>query len=421
MIRVSEKSRDWAFVRDVITERGLSPRPDTGFHFYDDYWAEDADHLRVIERYPWGAVVCVEDRIARRGATLVIEGEFDAESGMVAAEEAEENVADVVPWYGEVAGRAIGRAARPESRVPPCLGNHDAQAVCDGGLNSTTQMIEAPCGWMAICIGFQSYCADKQVDPEMELKGMSPADALQKLRECARPVAKRTSGGPSNGEVVVEHRNIVPDRAAGPPIPGRQTARQVTADLLREFWLALDKAVKPQHRLRGVDAVTDADGAVRAGDPVVVDRLSSSNHYCYLYCEPPRLKLGPRGRIALATVTPRPMTRSLQVQVVAPVAEVEAALTKYANDIQFKVREVKDGGAFKSSIGGIGDVAAVAAVVELMRQQSLPEVWREVDRRRRWAKPSTAARKKQSSDRRKQAVKTKPKPPRPVVDLPKEW
>jgi DNA-directed RNA polymerase specialized sigma24 family protein len=96
MIHFSERERDAELIRNVIAKRGLDPRP-------SEIPTEELSERgqRVIERYPWGAVLFLSFDDQR--ATLVLEGRFNQRTGEVIAQGGHwKGVGDFVPYYQEL-------------------------------------------------------------------------------------------------------------------------------------------------------------------------------------------------------------------------------------------------------------------------------------------------------------------------------
>lgn len=98
MIHVSrEPGPDHDFIRQIIAERNLDPRP-TGSRDIE----KKGDIGREITPYPWGVVI-----VLRRGEqfrTLVVEGRFNKITGSVfgSVEGTHKRIPDVVPWYDQL-------------------------------------------------------------------------------------------------------------------------------------------------------------------------------------------------------------------------------------------------------------------------------------------------------------------------------
>ena len=98
MIHVSDSNRfDYDFVRKVIKERNLDPRPNDR--------ARDAqssgEWAREVHYYPWGAVLFL--RKGNIHKTLVLEGKYNLITGGVSgAEYTWKYVSDYVTWYSQL-------------------------------------------------------------------------------------------------------------------------------------------------------------------------------------------------------------------------------------------------------------------------------------------------------------------------------
>lgn len=98
MLHSSLKAEDVEFVRGILDERGLDPRPVAGARDI----ALSRNGARVIERYHWGVVVHLKWKGEER--TIVAEGRFNPLSGEVIGEHgAWKSIRDVAPWYRQLA------------------------------------------------------------------------------------------------------------------------------------------------------------------------------------------------------------------------------------------------------------------------------------------------------------------------------
>ena len=97
MVYTSEQRNDTEFVRRIIQERSLDPRP----------LPERRDIVinhragRIIEKYHWGSVLHL--RLGSKSATVVVEGRFNALTGEVIGEFGNwKSIGDSVPWYKQL-------------------------------------------------------------------------------------------------------------------------------------------------------------------------------------------------------------------------------------------------------------------------------------------------------------------------------
>lgn len=97
------------FVRKVLEQRRLDPRPLPRCHLDADFHQAAGIYARRIERYPWGAVV-----VCQRGdevRTLVIEGRFKARTGEVFGLNGTRREIPV-EWYAELV-KALKEGSNP--------------------------------------------------------------------------------------------------------------------------------------------------------------------------------------------------------------------------------------------------------------------------------------------------------------------
>jgi hypothetical protein len=172
VILVSPRLMDLAFVSRMLREHRLDAKPCA-----DPLWSESARWKRVVEPHEWGAVMFVSDRDANQHYTLVLVGEVDVDDGAVDDGEACRRI--VVPdWYQDLAVFfAKSSDAKETIEVPNCLGLHEPDHVCDGGVNGEGQT-EPECQWRARCLIFQDHAAKKGQTPHALLAKLSPPDVV---------------------------------------------------------------------------------------------------------------------------------------------------------------------------------------------------------------------------------------------------
>lgn len=205
MILQSGKYMDTSFVSRAIEEHKLEPTPVTGFNAEPTYWMENARWQRVIERYPWGAVIFMADRVNARTATVIAIGKVDVERGRVTTQGGQREIN--VAWYHEMATE-LKQAGQPDQlQLPPCLGHRKPDHICDGGLNRETRKHEPACAWRDRCIALQDHAVNTNRPQEQILQGKSPAQVVQLTTRLLERAGKP------------EPKPVSPARAATPAKP----------------------------------------------------------------------------------------------------------------------------------------------------------------------------------------------------------
>lgn len=177
MILQSAKDMDTAFVSRVLTEHRLEPKPNAGFNAEPTYWQETGRWRRVIERYPWGAVIFMLDRQSERAATVVAIGKVDIDKGRVSTQGGSHPIS--IAWYQEMAMELKSAPSPDRLEIPGCLGFRQSDHICDGGLNRQTRKVEPACVWRTRCIALQEYAIKEGRFQEQILQGKSPAQVVQ--------------------------------------------------------------------------------------------------------------------------------------------------------------------------------------------------------------------------------------------------
>lgn len=175
MIGVSSKRKDSVFVVRTLRTYKLSPVPLPGYYDAPDYrWSGDGWE-RVVEWYPWGAVVYAE----RPGdaVTIVLQGDVDLAAGIVKTNGEPERIP--VEWYAELARRC---EMPKQPTVPECAGYWIAGPTCDGGNNPQTGEHENACSWRRRCRMIQQHLVGLDTDPQSYRKRYGP-EALARLVE----------------------------------------------------------------------------------------------------------------------------------------------------------------------------------------------------------------------------------------------
>lgn len=245
MILFSPKKRDARYVARCIAEHDLNPVPETGFQHESDYWQEDDLWMRNVEKYDWGAVMFISNYSTNEHATMVLIGDVDIAGGRAYNRGREFTVP--VRWYAKLANDL---RARPVAlRLPGCLGFHQSDHVCDGGMNEHKQ-IEPPCAWRTQCIALQDHSLKSDQLVENILQGKNPEMITQMLDQMVGDVAEDKGESP-------EERPI-----------------ETPADMVAHFAAEAGEET-------GVRVAVDRTAAGN-GDLFVVDRMEKSS-YLTLY------------------------------------------------------------------------------------------------------------------------------------------
>lgn len=101
MVRTSKAAEhDREFVRRIIQQRELDPKPVEGYESAPDFYQKAGMYSRLIERYPWGVVLVVRRKGTWR--TMVIEcTAFNPSSGALAGERGTKEKVPV-KWYPQL-------------------------------------------------------------------------------------------------------------------------------------------------------------------------------------------------------------------------------------------------------------------------------------------------------------------------------
>ena len=101
MIRVSKiAEHDREFVRRIIQQRGLDPKPVEGYESEPDFYQKAGMYSRLIERYPWGVVLVVRRKGTWR--TMVIEcATFNPRCGTVTSDRGTKEKVPI-KWYPQL-------------------------------------------------------------------------------------------------------------------------------------------------------------------------------------------------------------------------------------------------------------------------------------------------------------------------------
>jgi len=331
MMLFSVKADDLSFVAKCIADNKLDPNPKTGFHSESDYWQETNRWKRVIERYPWGAVLFITDRDRKSSATIVAVGQLDLVQGKVSTQGGW--VSFKPDWYPEMAGELAAFVKGKKLEIPPCLGFHAPMVVCDGGKNENNKL-EGPCSYRDRCIALQKFCIANSRPQEKLLSGKSPEQIIQLTtrllsnqgssviaRTPAVPKAKSQSAEPKQKTATAAAKATpVTDPAQG------QAVYQLVASVAREVASAA-----------GLNVSADmGKTAAAVGDLYLVDRTENSDYISvYQNRKPKSIAIASfrvRARVGILVQLPIPKTSPLLEPIVAD-----------------DVREWKDG-AFLSAV-----------------------------------------------------------------------
>lgn len=172
MILAAPRLWDYAFVSRMVREHQLDATPCA-----EPRWDDGKRWQRVIEPHEWGAVMFLVDREANQHYTLVLVGEVNLDEGTVDDGETKRRI--VIPeWYGELAEYFARAPEKDEAiRVPPCLGLHEPDHVCDGGANPQGQ-VEPVCAWRGRCVAFQEYAEKRGTAPGILLAKLPPDEIV---------------------------------------------------------------------------------------------------------------------------------------------------------------------------------------------------------------------------------------------------
>lgn len=322
------RDMDTVFVSKCIQEHRLDPTPVVGFHADPEYWRENERWRRVVERYPWGVAMFLNDRTRNAAATVVAVGKIDLDGGKVSTQG---GWRDIQPgWYREM---AMGlKSAQKQSitlTIPQCLGYRESDQICDGGLNPATKKVEPVCAWRERCISIQEYAADNNKAAEDVLKSKSPEQIVQfTTRLLERKPGKRSA------QLKVVHS--IPKPAAvstvqpsGALANGTHTTGIVMA--------AIITVVEEVAEAAGIKVSTDRTrNTALPGELFLVDRTANSDYISVYVAHKPKA-------IALASFRLRPRT-GLLVQL--PVMKESPLLSGIVAD---DVKVWKDG-AFQSAV-----------------------------------------------------------------------
>lgn len=266
MILVSSREFDKSFVSKIIKEQNLHPSPVPDYQSRPHYWQETARWRRVVEDYKWGAVLFLSDRTRGVHSTIVVIGRMlDLKAGVVGVRQKREKIH--LSWYAEL-GKGLADAKSPtQFNIPPCLGLHEEDHVCDGGTNNKTGLTEPACEWRSRCIALQAFCLEQGKTSDEVIGRKSPEQIVQitgklerrKLPSSAQVKVPPLPSYPANGTPVTYnitqmHAQIVASLAS--------SVRDVASRIARECGLAL----------------ADSRELARGGDLFVADRTKNTDY-----------------------------------------------------------------------------------------------------------------------------------------------
>lgn len=368
-IALSRKPQDLAYVAGILRSRALDPKPVPGYAEMPGAWDESSRFKRVVERYGWGSIMFLSDRERNEHATLVIEGEVDLDSGKIKTR-TNKVVAIPVAWYKELA-EAFPTKGKPAHLptlidIPGCLGYHQPDVTCDGGINEHSQ-VEKPCGWRHRCIPLQRFCADKGSVPEKLLKGKSPewvveatAVLVNKYGAPAAPPPLPEGEGsavtalnaePSAAEDAAGSTQARPPKATHrPKSQPSKVSKPEAGDVdpegtLQALWSALQAAFPERQWHMG-------EGEGKVGEVFISDRRNPSG-YVSVYARPES-----GHRVAIMSFRLRRRMAGVQL----PIPKGHALLA----DVDANTVAWKDG-AFLSEVKPVPQAVSVEAVAAIIK------------------------------------------------------
>jgi hypothetical protein len=251
----SPEYEDFDFVRKILAEKKLSPLPLEGFASMPHALDQSLRWRRRVERYSWGCVVFATDRQEGRRGTFVVVGDLDIHTGIVKGERR-----SALPgWYLDLARYFAAEPAQTAIEVPPCLGFHEPDYVCDGGVNPAG-VFEVRCGWRARCVALQEHAVAKGKDPREILGTAEPEKIVQ--------ITARLETERERAEAL--YRQSRRER--------EPTANPAASQTLSQFWTRLSTALAPR-------AFRQTRAEAGAGEFYAVDRSGSSG-YLSVYYQP---------------------------------------------------------------------------------------------------------------------------------------
>lgn len=310
MILQSNREMDVVFVSKAIQEHNLEPQPVSGFHAERDYWVETERWKRVVERYPWGSVLYLSDRQRGQSVTIVAVGKVDLETGKVSTQGGHQQIPP--SWYPELA-KDLRDAMKPDAtlQIPPCLGFHESDHVCDGGVDSGTKKIEPACAWRNRCIAFQDYCGIQNRHQEDVLKSKSPEQIIQLTTRLLEKRGGKVSAPPNGASKAKSVKSSQKSSDVVSAVAPAAETGQVGADT--SMLQLLTSVISDIAAEAGLKAAPDCSKATATpGDLYMVDRTEHSDYISLYQDARPR-------PIALASFRIRPRMGGFVVQLPIPV------------------------------------------------------------------------------------------------------
>lgn len=330
MILLSNKDMDSTFVSKVIAEHKLDPTPKAGFHADPTYWQETAKWKRVIERYEWGAVMFLSDRNRNAHATVIAVGKLDIDAGKVSTQGGWKEIQP--HWYKEMAIELKQiKNGQGQLIVPPCLGFHASEIVCDGGLDPTSRKMEPPCGWKGRCMALQAFAQDQGRLQEDLLRSKSPEQIVQLTTRLLQrqPGSTKPPARNATDKTKQKHAEAQPAGSLATGTPAA-SSNNITVTVVT----ALAKEVA---QAAGIEMSADhTRQAAAIGELYLVDRTANSDYVSLYQAHKPK-------PIALASFRLRSRVGML---VQLPIPKASPLL---ADIVQDDVKEWKDG-AFQSAV-----------------------------------------------------------------------
>lgn len=376
MIWVSTRLHDELFkVRTFRNER-LTPTP-VGDHWKTEgAFFENASFKRIVEKYPWGAVLYLTSRKHGQHFTIVARGEVDVWSGKVVEGDATMQLQDFVPWYDTMVREECPPAsAAPQlalNNKPDCIGYHagaeasdEDRVICDGGVNAEGA-VEPACSWREDCINFQAWCGKEGREPQSFLEGKSKEDQAKIVLAIARPKPQPVKP-PKASKVEVK----VPEDDGAPKLPDVRPLRKtatgpapISGEELMNRTRALTNAAT--RIFNGIARQTERAlvrerGLAQVGDFFITDRRVRSK-YLALYAQNRKGRATP---IMSTRLRPQQMVLAIQlpVDIVRPELDPIRDNARPIDIGKFKVEVKVDANAPPASI--------VAVVYDLIQSGAI--------------------------------------------------
>lgn len=265
---------DVAFVSKAIQEQKLDPMPVTGFHARDNYWQETARWRRVVEEYSWGNVMFLDDVERGMHATVIAIGKLDLETGRVLNGTSYKQIP--IGWYSDLTSGLKSLATQVQLQIPPCLGFHENDHVCDGGMNVQTKRAEPPCSWRSRCTALQGLAVDQGRLQEDILRGKSPEQIVQLTTRLLERKQGHDVTAPSHPAPKAQPAKQEGTKAK-PPAEG-PGLEQIVAEATKEVATACSTTM-------AADEMSAA-----AGELFIIDRTEHSDYISVYKAQGPKLR-----------------------------------------------------------------------------------------------------------------------------------